>query len=161
MSGTSAAGYDGVPGSFSQRDFLTIVFKRRALITVFAITAVIIVMAFSLLAPNTYEVSATLLVNEARAEMPIAPSASQPLIVNQVSEQDLNSEIEVLKSRQLIEDVLRTLGSDESTVPEQGTEGGFFGTLRGFLGFQKLSDFDELVVHLQEMEPLIHSMSIL
>jgi succinoglycan biosynthesis transport protein ExoP len=149
MSGSSFARHDGALGSFSQRDFLTIVFKRRALITIFVVTVVILVMTLSLMAPNTYEVSATLLVNEARAEMPIAPSASQPLVVNQVSEQDLNSEIEILKSRQLIEDVLQTLGMGEPTAPEKSTGGGFSGTLRGILGLQKLSDFDELVVHLQ------------
>jgi uncharacterized protein involved in exopolysaccharide biosynthesis len=85
MAVESQQGVEGSHSSFSQRDFLTIVFKRRTLIAVFVATVVVMVMAMSLLAPDTYEVSATLLVNEARAEMPIAPAASQPLIINQVS----------------------------------------------------------------------------
>jgi uncharacterized protein involved in exopolysaccharide biosynthesis len=149
MSGASITDYNDMPGGFSLRDLLTIVFKRRALITLFALSVVVGVMALSIMAPNTYEVAATLLVNEARAEMPIAPAASQPMIINQVSEQDLNSEIEVLKSRQLIEGVLRTLGVDESAEAEDRAKRGFFATLRGMLGSTRLSNFDGLVVHLQ------------
>ncbi len=70
-----------------------------------------------------YKVEATLLVNEARVEMPIAPTESTQLFVNRVSEEDLNSEIEVLKSRKLIENVASHLiesndfGLDSSPSP--------------------------------------------
>jgi uncharacterized protein involved in exopolysaccharide biosynthesis len=150
MSGASTTGYDDGPGRFSLRDLLTIVFKRRVLISLFALTVVVAVMALGMMAPDTYEVMATLLVNEARAEVPLAPAASQQLIINQVSEQDLNSEIEILKSRQLIEEVLHELGVDESSVPEGGKRRSILGSIRGLIGSKRLSYFNGLVVDLQD-----------
>ena len=138
------------PGQYSLRDLLTIVFKRRTMILLIAATVVVVAMALGVRAPYIYEVTATLLVNEARAEMPIAPAASQPLIINQVSEQDLNSEIEVIKSRQLIEDVLHSLGLDETSQPEGGRRFSILGSIRELLGSKRLSYFNGRVVHLQK-----------
>jgi uncharacterized protein involved in exopolysaccharide biosynthesis len=156
----SSTGYEEERGKYSLRDLLTIVFKRRVLISLIAVSVVAVAMALSLRAPSIYEVTATLLVNEARAEMPIAPAASQPLIINHVSEQDLNSEIEVLKSRQLIEDVLNSLGIDENTVPEGGGKFSLRGWLKKLLGSKELSYFNSRVVHLQNaigIEPVRRS----
>lgn len=149
MAPASARGYEGERGRYSLRDLLTIVFKRRTLILLIAASVVTIAMVMSVSAPKIYEVTATLLVNEARAEMPIAAAASQPVIINQVSEQDLNSEIEVLKSRQLIEDVLHKLGIDESTEPEGRKKRSIPGSIRGLLGSNSLTYFDSLVLRLQ------------
>lgn len=141
--------YDHSLGRYSLRDFLTIVFKRRTMILLIAAAVVAFTTAMSVRAPDVYEVTATLLVNEARAEMPIAPAASQPVIINQVSEQDLNSEIEVLKSRKLIEEVLLELGVDESTVPDRKKRRSFVAWVRGMMGSKSLSYFQGRVVHLQ------------
>ena len=54
---------------YSLRDFLTIVFKRKMMIALVTLTVVTVVMTATLSAPRQYEVSATLLVNEARAEV--------------------------------------------------------------------------------------------
>jgi succinoglycan biosynthesis transport protein ExoP len=98
----------------SLRDLLTTVFKRRLLILAVLFTVVVVVTIIGLLKPRTYRVAATLLVHAARAEMPIAPTDSTQLIVNRVSEQDLNSEIEVLQGRKLIEDAVRTLYEEDT-----------------------------------------------
>ena len=93
-------------GQLSVRDLLTMVFKRRVLVLVVAVSVPAAVVSISLLLPREYEVSATLVVNRARAEMPLAPSDSAQFVVNQLSEQDLNSEIEMMRSREMIEEVL-------------------------------------------------------
>lgn len=137
-------------GQLSMRDLLTIVFKRRVLVLSVAISIPVAVVAVSLLLPRTYEVTATLVVNRARAEMPLAPTDSTQFVVNQLSEQDLNSEIEVLKSREMIEDVLQVLGVDESLRPESSGIRSIVGSVRESLGGQRLSSFDALIVDLQE-----------
>lgn len=150
MSSVANSGYGDTPGRYSLRDLLTIVFKRRKMILLIAVTVVVVAMVLGIRAPYVYQVTATLLVNEARAEMPIAPAASQPLIINQVSEQDLNSEIEVLKSRRLIEDVLNSLGVDETSEPESDRKFSILGSIRELLGAKRLSYFNGRVVHLQK-----------
>jgi succinoglycan biosynthesis transport protein ExoP len=150
----TAYGYDDSGGQHSLRDLLTTVFKRRRLIVAFAVSVVTVVMLVTLLLPRKYEVAATLLVNKARAEIPIAPSEAPQFIVNQVSEQDLNSEIEVLKSRKLIEDVLRTIGANEAPESESSVLGSalgsVLGTARKLVGGAALSPFDAMVVELQK-----------
>ncbi|MFC2144408.1 GumC family protein [Acidobacteriota bacterium] len=144
-------GFEDGTGQHSLRDLLTVVFKRRRLILLVVIVVVAIVMLATLAAPRSYRVSATLLVNEARAEMPIAPAASQPLFVNQVSEQDLNSEIEILRGRQLIEEVVEAVGENESVSKKKGWIARGKGRLKLLLGGgPQLSRFDSLVIHLQE-----------
>ena len=100
----------------SLRDLLTVVFKRRALMLTFLVTVMAATAIVALRMPKVYRVAATLFVNEARAEVPLAPGASQQYVINKVSEEDLNSEIEILKSRQLIEDVVETIGMDQPSV---------------------------------------------
>jgi uncharacterized protein involved in exopolysaccharide biosynthesis len=137
-------------GQFSLRDFLTILFKRRWLVALVAISVPTAVLVVSLLLPRTYEVSAMLVVNRARAEMPMAPTESGRLVVNQLSEQDLNSEIEVLKSREMIEGVLLNLGDFETSKPERSGLRKMVGSAKQMLGGNELTVFDGLVVDLQE-----------
>ena len=148
MSPNPPPGYEDEAIQHSMRDLLTIVFKRRKLIVAFAVTVFVVVIAVTLLMPRTYEVTATLLVNKARAEVPLAPSESAQLVVNRVTEQDLNSEVEILMSRQLIEDVLMTLGVDESWQEDQTVLSRAVGWLRALVGGKNLNAFDATVVHL-------------
>ena len=143
-------GLDHVPSQFSFRDILTVVFKRRRLIVIFALSVFLLVMTVSLLLPRTYEVTATLLVNNMRAEVPMAPIEVSQLITR-VSDQDLNTEIEMLKSRGLIEETVIALGVEESSKPNTGWATRMVGSIRGILGgSQQLSRVDGLVVKLLE-----------
>jgi uncharacterized protein involved in exopolysaccharide biosynthesis len=106
--------WDEHGGGFSVRDILTVVFKRRTLILFVLFSVIAVATAVTLKKPKVYRVTSTMLVNEARVEMPIAPTESTQLYVDRVSEEDLNSEIEVLKSRSLIEAVVRRLENPAS-----------------------------------------------
>ena len=143
-------GEDEHGGRYSLRDILTIVFKRRTLILVFAVAVVTVVMLVTLLMPRTYEVTATLLVNKARAEIPMAPTDSPQFIVSQVTEQDLNSEIEVLKSRQLIEDVVKAVGGGDTDSQSSSWLNAGIGWLKSLLGGAQLSAVDGMVVELSK-----------
>ena len=118
MSPSAPQSHEGEAIPHSLRDLLTIVFKRRWLILGVLAATVTIVMLISLSKPRIYQVAATLIVNEARAEMQIGPTDSTQLVVNRVNETTLNSETEVLKGRKLIEDVVQKLDAEEPLKSE-------------------------------------------
>jgi len=133
----------------SLRDVLTVVFKRRRMILVFAACVLCLAAMMIALTPPTYEVDATLLVNKARAEIPIAAQDSPQLVISKVGEEELNSEIEILKSRQLIEDVLDNLEGDYTPEPASWISR-MKSRVRSRLGGQELSYHDQMVLLLQE-----------
>jgi uncharacterized protein involved in exopolysaccharide biosynthesis len=136
-------------GSFSLRDLLTIVFKRRRLILSFFLTAVVLTLLATFLLPPTYEATAAILVKKSSAEMPLVPTESSQLIISQVTEADLNSEIMILKSQQAIEDTLHGLGVDESWRRE-GRLQRAQRAVADLLGAPRLSYFDEMVLKLEK-----------
>jgi uncharacterized protein involved in exopolysaccharide biosynthesis len=150
MAANQSPGAIETPGEFSLRSVLTVVFKHRALILAFSILVPVAVVSSVLSRPPTYEASATLLVNKARAEVPLAPTESPQLIVNQLSESDLNSEIEILKGRRLIAEALRSLDLEPGNPRPEG----FMASLRSFgrriSGTPELSRFDSMALHLQQ-----------
>jgi uncharacterized protein involved in exopolysaccharide biosynthesis len=136
----------------SARDVLTIVFKRRKTILLFAAVVVVIGVSVAVLSPPVYVVSATLLVNQARAEVPLAPTESSQVFIDNVNAEALNSEVEVLRSRRLIEEVLEIIGIDESGEQEVAWYTVRLRSLREYvrslLGREPLSRVDQMVLHL-------------
>jgi uncharacterized protein involved in exopolysaccharide biosynthesis len=142
-------GFKQQEADFSLRDLLTVVFKRKRLILSFFLTTVVVTTLGTLLSSPTYEATASILVKKASAEVPLVPKESSQLIISQVSEEDLNSEMTILKSRQAIEDTLRGLGVDE-TWRREGLPGKAWKAVTSVLGSRRLSYFDEMVVHLEK-----------
>jgi uncharacterized protein involved in exopolysaccharide biosynthesis len=143
-------------GSSSIRDFLTIVFKRRRLILTFFLTALGVTALVTFLSPPTYEAKAAILVKKASAEMPLVPTESSQLIISQVSEEDLNSEMTILKSRQAIEDTLHGLGVDKTWRHDTWLQR-LQNAAAASLGAPRLSYFDEMVLQLEkkiEVQPI-------
>ena len=143
-------------GDFSLRDVLTVVFKRRRLILSFFVTTVVATALATFLLPPTYEATASILVKKASAEVPLVPKESSQLIISQVTEEDLNSEMTILKSRQAIEDTLHGLGVDESWRRD-GLLARAWAAVASALGATRLSYFDEMVLLLDkkiEVQPI-------
>ncbi len=145
---------DGVisTAELSLRDLLTVVFKRRWLVVLSVVSVVIIAALLTILSPPIYEVNASLLVNKSRAEIPIGPKDAQQLVVSSIGPEELNSEIEILKSRQLIEEVLDELETEQP--PEVSSwltsaKNSIRKTIGGFLGTEELSRRSQMIVHLQ------------
>lgn len=136
-------------GSFSLRDVLTVVFKRRRLILGFLVVAVGIGMATALLLPPTYEATSAILVKKSSAEVPLIPTESSQLIISQVTESDLNSEIMILKSRPAIEEVLRDLDVGSSQRTESALQR-VQAQVKEMLGIPRLTFFDAMVLELEE-----------
>ncbi len=96
------------------RDFMAVIFRHWALI-VFSFLAIFlgVVLVTSLL-PEQYETHMKILINRERND-PVVSSAtqSQMLITQDVTQEDLNSEVELLKSRDLLEKVVIACGLDK------------------------------------------------
>jgi polysaccharide biosynthesis protein PslE len=97
----------------SLRDFLTVLFKHKYTILIIFVAVVTIVTVGSFLLPPTYEAKSSLLIKFGReyiyrSEVGERVSDSRPSIpLNQ--EEVINSEIQILTSRDLIEKVITTL----------------------------------------------------
>jgi uncharacterized protein involved in exopolysaccharide biosynthesis len=102
-----------IASSISLRDFLQVIFKRRFQILIFFFAVVGLGTLLSLLAKPQYEAEAKLLVNIGREnfytpEVPINEQRSAVFVPNK--EEEINSEIEILKSHYLIEKMVEVLG---------------------------------------------------
>lgn len=90
-------------------------FKRRGIIFLIFFSAVFMITAGVFLWPETYEARAKILVKIGRENISIsslAPSAQQQVVASlQVRPEDINSEIEILKNRFIIEKLVNKLGS--------------------------------------------------
>ena len=135
--------------SFSIRDLLTIIFKRRRVILCFFLTTVVVTALVTFRSPPIYEVTAAILVKKSSVEMPLVPTESSPLIISQVSEADLNSEILILKGRQAIEEMLQDFGVDESWRRE-GPLQRARRTVADLLGAPRLSYLDDMTLTLEK-----------
>ena len=96
------------------RDILNVVFKHKAkMITIF-LTVVVTVTIGSFLMSPVYEASSKILIKVGRENvyMPTNPAASgnPPIFFDSSREERINSEVEILKGRNLIEKVLTDLG---------------------------------------------------
>jgi len=92
------------------RDFLTILFKHRSKVWVIFLATVLTVTIGSFLIPPTYEAKSSLLVKFGR-EYVTRPEVgnAQSFLLSLNQEEVVNSEIQILSSRELIEKVLATL----------------------------------------------------
>jgi uncharacterized protein involved in exopolysaccharide biosynthesis len=91
----------------SLRDIVRMLFRRRWLILSIFLPVVIVVTAGSLLVFPRYEATAKILLKRERAALFLSPNESRPLISQVIREEDLNSEIELLWSRSILEAVVR------------------------------------------------------
>jgi polysaccharide chain length determinant protein (PEP-CTERM system associated) len=99
--------------STSIRDCLHVIFKRKAEILLFFVVTVSTVGFVTLLLKPTYEASSQLLVKVGRENIyvPTVPaSGNHTPIISANRDGQINSEIEILKSRLLAEEVIKSLG---------------------------------------------------
>lgn len=96
------------------RDLLNVVFKHQATIILIFLTVVVTVTIGSFLMPPVYEASSKILIKFGRENvyLPTSPAASgsPPILFDSSREERINSEVEILKGRNLIEKVLTDLG---------------------------------------------------
>jgi len=102
-----------VPES-SLRDIYYVLFRHKKKVVIFFIAVVFIVTLGTFLAPEFYKSDAKLLVKVGRESVTLDPTATtgQIITVSQPREYELNSELEILKSREIAEKVVDAIGTD-------------------------------------------------
>jgi len=136
----------GSTGDYSIRDFLTVLFRHKQLIGTFFVAATVTVLLGLVLKRPMYETTAAILVKNNRAEVPLTTSRADAVMVP-LSAEDLNSEVEILKSRQLVESSLRRLPRPSGNLGIMARARRF---VKGMLGSPTLSEFDQTVVALDK-----------
>jgi uncharacterized protein involved in exopolysaccharide biosynthesis len=96
----------------SLRDFLRVLFKRKTQILLFFAVTFITVALGTFMVKPTYQAVAQILVKLGRESIYIPASGSSNPVINFNREEQINSEIEILKSRSLATEVLQELGPE-------------------------------------------------
>ena len=99
-------------GQSSFRDFLHVIFKRKNQILIFFAATICTVVIGTFLIEPTYEAKAQILVKMGRENLYIPPNSTNSQIMNVNRDNQLNSEIELLKSRSLAENVIKSMGPE-------------------------------------------------
>lgn len=97
----------------SLRDGASAVFRRRGLVLFTFLAVVAGTILVTLLLPNRYDSRLKILVKNQRVDVAITPEATNgnaPSVVNEVSENQINSEIELLTSKDLLTQVVTDTG---------------------------------------------------
>ena len=105
----------------SLRDFLHVLFKRKTQILLFFLATFCTVAIGTFVIKPTYEAKAHILVKVGRESMYVPATGSGNPVISINREEQINSEIEILKSRSLIQDVVTSLGP-ATIYPDLDTE---------------------------------------
>ncbi len=104
-------GHNGYKSSATVRDFMSIVFRRRRLIIGTFLAVFLGAILAVLIIPNKYEAHLKILVKQERKDPLVSTESKGEMIAVQgLTEEDVNSEVELLKSRDLLEKVVVTCG---------------------------------------------------
>jgi uncharacterized protein involved in exopolysaccharide biosynthesis len=115
------------PGA-TVREFLTVLFARKLLMLAIFLAVVASGVGVTLLMEPAYESSMKILVTRDRIDPHVSAAENRPdLLRAEISEEEFNSELEILQSRQVLEGVVTALGLAHTTSPEPA---GWLATLR-------------------------------
>ena len=108
---------------FFLRDILTVVFKRRGLIITVGLLVVAVTLVFGYMWPPSFESEASVQISHGRevsqADTTVMGSETSMSMI-QMSVEDLNSEIEILLSEDVMRNTVESLGLDSDPFPYEG-----------------------------------------
>ena len=87
----------------SFRELVTIIFRRKRLIGIAFVCIFGFIALILSFVPNTYDAEMKILVKQTRVDPLVTPNPERPERVGNLTEQDLSSEAELLKSRDVLE----------------------------------------------------------
>lgn len=93
------------------REAVAVLFRQKKLIMSAFLIAFLAVLIITLALPNTYKSRMKVLVKNSRAEVIVSPEQTSNMVLSgEVSEAQVNSEIELMRSRDLLEAVVKKAG---------------------------------------------------
>jgi uncharacterized protein involved in exopolysaccharide biosynthesis len=105
-----------VVSSPTLRDLLAVAFRRRRLMGVSFLGILLGAILVAVLEPSRYQAEMKILVKQGRVDPVVTPDASiQPQLLPEITEEELNSEAELFKSRDLLEKVVLTCNLERSS----------------------------------------------
>ena len=107
----------------SLRDFLNVVFKRKSQILLFFFATVLTVAIGTFMVKPTYEAISQILLKLGRENLYVPHTSSGSPVINLDRQEQINSEIEILTSQSLAEQVVKDLGP--TTIYEDLNKGGW------------------------------------
>ena len=114
---------EGNKSNYSLRDTLAVIFRQKWLIALVFVSVILIVASITWLLPNKYESRMKLLVKNSRAEIIVSPEqAGNMTLTSEVSEAQINSEIELIQSQDLFEAVARKTALTKQYLDGSETE---------------------------------------
>lgn len=118
-----------LPVRFSLRYILHFLFKRKVQILAFSLVTFFAVTVITFAIRPAYEAKAQILVKIGKQNLYLPPSNTSGYIINYSRDDQINSEIELLKSRSLAEKVIKALGPETILGPKF--------TIRKFFGIRR------------------------
>ena len=109
----------------SIRDVYFVLFRHKWKIIVFFLAVVTVVTVGTLVASSIYQSEAKLLIRVGRESVSLDPTAStgQVISIGQQRETEIKSELEILKSQDLIEKVVDAIGPATFLKPPEDSNG--------------------------------------
>jgi uncharacterized protein involved in exopolysaccharide biosynthesis len=107
-----------LPVWFSLRNIFHFLFKRKVQILVFFFATIFAVTIATFLIQPTYEAEARIIVKMGKQNIYLPPNSTNAHIINYNSDDQINSEIELLKSRSIAEKVIMTLRPETILGPK-------------------------------------------
>src|ERR1051326_1231010 len=111
----------------SLRDGASAVFRRRGLVLFIFMAVIAGTILVTLLLPNRYDSRMKILVKNQRVDVAITPEATSglnsPTVDNDVSENQINSEIELLTSKDILTQVVNETGLAKTETDLFGRSG--------------------------------------
>src|SRR6266481_506577 len=118
MKGQLTTGFGG--NSISLRDGASALFRRRGMVLFIFVAVVVGTAALTWILPNKYDSRMKILVKNQRVDVAITPEATSgapaSITDNEVSENEINSEIELLTSKDLLTQVVKDCGLSKNEV---------------------------------------------
>jgi uncharacterized protein involved in exopolysaccharide biosynthesis/Mrp family chromosome partitioning ATPase len=111
--------------ALTSRDFVYVLFRHKWKMLFFFTTVVCLVTAVTICSSAIYRSEAKLLLKIGRESVSLDPTASTgPVMhVSQSRLSEINSEIEIFRGRDLIEQVIDSIGCDQLLMKSQNTDG--------------------------------------
>lgn len=109
----------GNPADLSVRDFLTPLFRRKRLLIVTFLSVLVVMILLAVLSGPAYSSRMAILVNQERVDPLVSTQATTQVVTteNPVTPEEINSEVELLSSRDVLEQVVVANGLEK---PPQG-----------------------------------------
>ncbi len=119
------------PSVPSTRDIFRILGRHKRKMAVFFCATLSMIVGVLVVFPRTYSSEARLFVRLGKESVSLDPTATlgQTVAVNESRESEINSELEMLRSRVLLEDVVEHLGPEKVLGGSAGGEKSWLGTL--------------------------------